>query len=74
MTEELRINQTWRPANGQPSRQIWDIRGAGIKDHLSMGTILISWAVNTGRGGTCSQASFRSWIKHNNAQLLGGIQ
>ena len=64
----LEEGQTWIPKNGDPLRQIQEIRAAGMFDsRRPMGSILVSWATNASRGGICSERAFKKWIKHTEA-------
>ena len=63
----LKAGQTWHPKNGDPLRQIVEVRAARLGDKLPMGTLLVCWAVNMDRWGVCSARSFKSWIKRTEA-------
>ena len=65
----LKEKQTWYPKNGEPLRQIYEIRAAGLGAKRPMGSILVCWATHAGRRGTCSEKAFKRWIKQTEARL-----
>lgn len=66
----LAVGQTYHPANGERPRKITDIEVSSMWDRYPLGTIMVSWAVQTDKWGQCSEKAFRAWMRKAGARLL----
>ena len=65
------VGRTFTTSNGDPDRQITDMQIAGAADHpYRPGVMLVWWASSADRYGSCTERSFRTWIRKTGARPL----